>query len=348
VTSSKEKIILNKLNTIIPNATEGVVTRAYVKGKLVCDVRVGRTYDFYDWASLTKIVFLASNAMRLWDMGRLDLKGHVADVLPWVGKRNIIVEKLLNHSSGLPWWYPFHKNLTLQSSREEKWLEIAEILRKLKITSNRKSVYSDVGIFTFGFVLERLFEKPVLEIWNEWQELAGIEKTHYHVENKPVYARERYAPTESCPWRHKILRGEVHDDNTWALGGVAPHAGLFGPMDDLEKWSLRFRAALKGEKKWIISKEALKYFTKRSVPTTVGDWALGFMMPTKGSASCGKYFSPVSIGHTGFTGTSFWYDPKVDLLVLILSNRVHPTRENREFVLQRPNIHNWIYETYLR
>jgi serine-type D-Ala-D-Ala carboxypeptidase len=346
--NSKENILRAKLSEVVPSASEGLVVRAYHRGKKVCDVAEGKTYDFYDWASLTKVVFLVSNVMKLYDERAFDLREPVIRNLPWFQSRNIILGQLLNHSSGLPWWHPFYKHLSLNKTSQEKWPELAAILRKLPVKKTGKSVYSDVGILTLGFVLEALRQKPILEIWKDWNSQLELEKTYFHPDNEPVYSRARYAPTEKCPWRKKVLRGEVHDDNTWALGGVAPHAGLFGPMDDLAKWALGFRSGLRGEKNRFISEKTLKLFTTRSIPSSRGDWALGFMMPTRGAASCGKYFGPQSVGHTGFTGTSFWFDPKADLLVLILSNRVFPTRENRKFVAMRPQIHDWIYELFVR
>ena len=134
------------------------------------------------------------------------------------------------------------------------------------------------------------------------------------------------------------MRGEVHDENTWALGGVAPQAGLFGTIGDLSNWGLELRKAVMGKRNGLCSEKTAKLFTKRRTPVTQGDWGLGFMKPGKNS-SAGK-FSKSSFGHLGFTGTSIWIDPKRDLVVSILSNRVHPTRDNIEIRKLRPLIHN--------
>jgi CubicO group peptidase (beta-lactamase class C family) len=166
----------------------------------------------------------------------------------------------------------------------------------------------------------------------------------FHLDNKPLFKKEHYAPTEECPWRHRLLQGEVHDENTWSLGGVSSHAGLFGTIEDLGWYVLHIRSQMMGIARYEIRQKTALLFSKRGVDEGKGDWALGFMMPTPGSSSCGQYFDLSSIGHTGFTGTSVWYDPKIDLAVCILSNRLVYGRENTKFKDLRPKIHNWLVE----
>src|SRR5690606_944047 len=149
-----------------------------------------------------------------------------------------------------------------------------------------KAEYSDLGILTLGHWLERLLEKPLLTLWKEWGEEMGFKHLHFHENNVPIYKRQLYAPTENCPWRKKVLQGEVHDDNTWALGGVAPHAGLFGGLEDMEKWGLILRKSFYGNSKNPLNPSVTRLFCSRAIPKNHGDWALGFMMPTPGSASC--------------------------------------------------------------
>jgi CubicO group peptidase (beta-lactamase class C family) len=142
------------------------------------------------------------------------------------------------------------------------------------------------------------------------------------------------------------LQGEVHDENAWALGGVASHSGLFGDVQSVSNWALYLReAVLNGTRQ--LSPSVARLFSKRSLPKEKGDWAVGFMMPSAEGSSAGHRFSKSSIGHTGFTGTSFWWDPKADILVVLLSNRVYPTRENASFVKLRAVIHDMIYEELL-
>ena len=136
----------------------------------------------------------------------------------------------------------------------------------------------------------------------------------------------------------------VHDENAWSIGGIAPHAGLFGGISDLESYGFLLRNIYLGRWNKLISAETLSLFAKRSLPKNCGDWGLGFMLPSLKGSSAGDLMSRKSIGHTGFTGTSFWMDLEKDLFVSLLSNRVHPTRDNKGFVRLRPMIHNWVVE----
>ena len=210
-------------------------------------------------------------------------------------------------------------------------------------------MYSDVGFITLGHALEMMFCRPLIETWNEVKELFYPKSTlNFHPHNVPVFKPSLYAPTERSEWRKKTIQGEVHDDNAWAFGGVSTHAGLFGSIDDLSTAGLFIRGQLHGLAKTAIKQKTAKLFAGRARPEGKGDWALGYMMPTPGSASCGSMFSTNSIGHTGFTGTSLWFDPQEDLFVSILSNRVFLGRDNKTFAGLRPKIHNWIMEAIRR
>lgn len=342
--NSKEKTLQKQLLTdVIPDATEGVVLRVRSKGRLVADVRAGKTYKYYDLASLTKIIFTNTAMMLLDDLGRLDINEPIYKNLPWFKYRNIITRDLMSHSAGMTWWKPIYKQMDLEISVSERRELLKRILNSEKPKKQKRAVYSDLDYFLLAFLMEKIFEKPLAEIWTLVQAKLKLSGLHFCVGNKPKFSRNLYAPTESCPWRHKTLRGEVHDDNTWALGGISSHAGLFGSIDEVDEWFLAMRASYLN--KGPVSRQSIQKFWKRAIPPSKGDWALGYMMPSKDS-SAGKYFSANSVGHTGFTGTSFWYDPKKDFAVTILSNRVHPTRENSSFVKLRPIIHNWCWELF--
>ena len=198
---------------------------------------------------------------------------------------------------------------------------------------------------TLALILQKLLDKPLIEIWQEIKEAFYPRLSlDFSENNVPKFDTKYYAPTEKCPWRGKVLRGEVHDENAWSFGGVSSHAGLFGSIDDLGWFGLFIRGQLMGISKTLIKQKTARLFATRSRPPGKGDWALGYMLPTPGHSSCGDFFSPYSIGHTGFTGTSIWYDPAQDLLVAILSNRVAFGREVKDFLTLRPMIHNWIIE----
>jgi CubicO group peptidase (beta-lactamase class C family) len=356
-----DKKFLAKIGDEWKASTPGLVVQAHHQGRKVLDIGVGRVYRAYDWASVTKIAFTTAALMIKHDEKIFALNDPIARWVPWYPETSPWrVRDLLCHSAGMHWWYPFYKDMAKKASPnlspEESWQVFQTILKRhvlkdvrkqnLKKRITVKSVYSDVDFFLLGIALESMAETTLYTVWSDHRERLGLRDTDFHRDNKqPSGKKSEFAPTEDCAWRGRVLQGEVHDQNTSSLKGVAPHAGLFGPIDDLSRYGLLLRGAMRGENsKHFASAATVKIFTKRAIPRTRGDWALGFMMPSKEGASSGPLFSPESVGHTGFTGTSLWYDPKRDLLVTILSNRVHPSVENIEIRKLRPKIHTWIAE----
>jgi CubicO group peptidase (beta-lactamase class C family) len=352
--SRVEKLFLEKLGDAWKEATPGLVIQVYEAGRKKIDLELGETYKYYDWASLTKIVHTSTKIMNLVDEKKLNVNDQANQHLPWfqssAPKENQKIKNLLSHSAGLTWWLPLYKSIDTSLPRVERWNQLEKIIaEEMKKASreafNGKSVYSDLDFFSLGAIMKRVTNQDFNEMWEPIRERLKLEETFYHLDNKPKFARKNYAPLEDLHWTMQTVQGEVHDQNTRALGGAAPHAGLFGPMKDLSRWGLLLRAGIRGSDKSIAKAKTVQRFTRRAIPREVGDWGLGFMMPSKGSASCGKYFSVSSVGHTGFTGTSLWYDPKRDLLVTILANRYRPIAENKTFPLLRPQLHNWIVES---
>ncbi len=321
--------------------TPGVKVDVHHRGKRVARVAVGDTY--YDLASLTKILFTASVGIHYFSQNRRALTAPISDVLPWWSRKTTPFG-LFTHTAGLEWWIPMYKKLKGPLDPDARWAQVVKHLARVKPERRAKAVYSDIDLWMMGAYLEAATGRTLLENWDANAERLKIEDMFFHPGNKPKYARTKYAPTERCPWRGRVLQGEVHDENGWAFGGVAPHTGLFGTLESVSAWGLEIRRALKGESERMGDPRMVKHFTSRRIPRAIGDWGLGFMKPSKPRSSCGKHFSLKSFGHTGFTGTSLWLDPVEDLLVVILSNRVHPTRENQKFVKLRPQIHDWIRE----
>lgn len=341
-----EKKIHQRLGTLSPSVAPGLLLRVYHHGRQVADLDWGKTWMYYDLASLTKIFFTVPWMMRSAFLKQVDLNQPLQKYLPWY-PHSVVVKNLLSHSAGNEWWQPFYKSLCQEDTLEMRKMVLKEQLRKHAPASKvSKAVYSDIDFLLMGFLLETVQGKTWSELWGEVADVVFKKKDMFFLSQKPTGKfLEKFAPTEKCPWRGRILQGEVHDENAWALQGVAPHSGLFGTMDAVGEWALWFRSEYYGIKERWTSEEITQQFTRRAVPVELGDWALGFMLPTKGSASCGSYFSSDSFGHTGFTGTSFWMDPDKDLMVLLLSNRVHPTRHNELFKKARPQIHDWVCES---
>ncbi len=344
-TSTLEKSLAAQIEPRLRDVTPGVQVRAYQGGKLVCDISVGETFPYYDLASVTKIIFSVQAMTVAFEEKKWDLDTKLSSVLPWFPSKKTRVQDLLTHSSGLPWWVPFYKDIKTDASVPERWKQLQSMIIGQEIEIKEVSTYSDVGILTLAFVLEALYQKSLPEIWNETKEKFYSGTTlNFHTNNVAAYRKNLYAPTEECPWRLRVLQGEVHDENAFALGGISSHAGLFGSIDDMGWFLLHLRSQIQGVARSIIRQKTAMLFSQRARPVGKGDWALGYMMPTPGSASCGVYFSLNSIGHTGFTGTSAWYDPKMDLAVAVLSNRVAYGRENKAFGPLRSDIHNWLVE----
>lgn len=340
-----EKALQQKFSQLAPNIAPGFLLRVYHKGQKVCDTSWGKTWQYYDLASLTKIFFTVPWMMRSVHLDRIDIFKQLSKYMTWY-PYDMVIKDLLSHSGGNDWWQPFYKMLDGQNDSEIKKMQLKRILRETRLLKIKdKAVYSDIDFFLLGFLLETVYESTWLELWSELADsIFKKDEMFFHPQNQPRFTVDKFAPTEKCPWRGRTLQGEVHDENAWAIGGVAPHAGLFGSMNAVGEWALWFRSEYYGKKSNWATAPLVQKFTERAMPKARGDWSLGFMLPTEGSASCGKHFSLDSFGHTGFTGTSFWMDPHKDLMVILLSNRIHPTRQNELFKKARPQIHDWICE----
>ena len=276
----------------------------------------------WDVASLTKVVGTTSAMVQLVAERRVELDAPVQRYLPnWTGpgKERVTVRHLLTHSGGLPAWRPLYKEATSPAAA------LALVYATPLDTAPGVSyVYSDVGAVLLGQIAERVSGEP-LDRYLERRVFAplGMRDTRF----RPDAADSgRIAPTEFDPWRQRLLRGEVHDENAAALGGIAGHAGLFSTGHDLARFA---RACLGGgalDGVRVFDAAAVRAFTTRQNPA-LSHRALGWETPS-GDNSAGHRMSPAAFGHTGFTGTSFWVDPGNDVFVILLTNRVNPTRQN--------------------
>lgn len=293
-----------------------------------------RLDTLYDLASLTKVVATTTMAMMLVDERRLDLDRPVQAFLPGFRgehKDEVTVRHLLTHSSGLDWWAPLFKEIKGQAAYVQRIQALP-----LVYTPGSKSLYSDLGVILLGEILERVAGES-LESFTARRLFGplGLHDTHYRPGRELL---TRIAPTERDTWRGRVLQGEVHDENAFALGGVAPHAGLFSTAPDLARFAQMLADGGLFENRRLVSRATLELFTRRAgVPDS--SRALGWDTRSAGS-SAGTLFSDDSFGHTGFTGTSLWVDPSRRLFVVLLTNRVHPTRENQAIRQVRPAVHD--------
>jgi CubicO group peptidase (beta-lactamase class C family) len=282
--------------------------------------KVDPTESIYDLASLTKVVGTTTALMILYDEGKVRLDDPVSKYIPEFsgGEKDLVtVRLLLEHRSGLPagrdLWRIAHSP---EEARE------AVIQTPLVYHPNQYYEYSDLGADMLGFIVEAASGERLDQFLEDhvWKPL-GMEDTFF----KPADSlRDRIAPTEDNPPRGYPLRGEVHDENAFALGGVAGHAGLFSTASDLAIFSQMMLNGGEYNGTRLIADSTVQLFTTRAA----GSRALGWDTCV-GDGSCGKYLSERAYGHTGFTGTSMWIDPDRDMFVILLTNRVHEARARR-------------------
>lgn len=314
----------------------------------------------FDLASLTKPIATATAVLQLIAKGRLSLYEPVSRFIPDFlspEKKRITMFHLLTHSSGLPAWKPFYAEvgrLTQEQSGIRNVVGAKPLMYELihqeplAYPAGSESVYSDLGFILLGEIVEKVAQQTLDEYCQEriFGPL-GMRDTGFlplYSERQMELLRTRsFAATEKCPWRGRVLIGSVHDENAYIMGGVAGHAGLFGTAQDLYLFLRAYLESLNRDGGFFPSK-LVREFVTRQTQVPQSPWALGWTTPSPPSAS-GQYFSSNAFGHLGFTGTSIWVDPDVDLIVIFLTNRVHPSRENQKIRLFRPLLHDLIYES---
>ena len=287
----------------------------------------------FDLASLTKVLATTPVVMQQVERGVLALDDPVAASVPgWCGEERaaVTLRDLLVHSSGLPAWRPYYRRLEGEAA-----FEAAICAEALEYTPRSKSQYSDLGFMLLGFILARAGEGLPERFAAFARQMGLADEMQF---NPPALWRARIAPTERDPWRGRVLVGEVHDENAWALGGAGGHAGLFGTAAAVGTFARHTLQILSG-RIGTVTRQTLELFVAPDVTVPGSSRALGWdtMRPT---SSCGSALSVRAFGHTGFTGTSLWIDPARNLYVVLLTNRVHPTRMNDAIRAVRPAFHD--------
>jgi len=314
----------------------------------------------FDLASLTKPLATSLAMMLLVREGQIAIEDRVARFLPAFGARGkylTTVRQLLTHTSGLPAWKPYYEEVIkleeegrpnfIASLEVKRWvaqLIYGEVLLSPPAT---QCVYSDIGFIVLGELVETVAGMPLDEFCSEriykplgLSTMGFINLTHSST-SRAAQARAWIAPTEYCPWRKKILCGEVHDDNAYAMGGVAGHAGLFATARDIHRLLACLSRCLHGADDFLPRSVLVEFFTKdRSVANS--RFTLGWDTPAVEKSASGSAFSARTVGHLGFTGTSIWWDLEKNCHIVLLTNRVHPTRKNDKIRAFRPRIHDLI------
>ena len=279
-----------------------------------------KTDTIYDLASLTKVVSTTTLAMQAWERGELDPGERLSRFFPEFSEQNrqqVTLGHLLTHSSGLPAHRPLYKHTCGTRNYLRQVLRVP-----LEYQPGSRSVYSDLGFILLGGILEMISGQSLDSLAREriFRPL-GMHQTCF----QPKFRlKPRIAPTEHDPWRKRLLRGEVHDENTFAMGGVAAHAGLFGTAGDLAVFCQSLLNGGVYNHRRIVKRSTLEIFTRRQPQPPASSRALGWDTPSRRS-SAGSKLSRRSFGHTGFTGTSLWIDPRRQLFIVFLTNRVHPS-----------------------
>jgi CubicO group peptidase (beta-lactamase class C family) len=275
----------------------------------------------WDLASLTKVAALTTAMMQLWERGLVDLDAPVQRYVPaFQGplKERVTVQQLLTHSSGLPGWRPLY----LEGPTPDRILELVHAT-PLDTTPGATMVYSDLGAILLGQIVVRLTGQPFDQYVAEriFRPL-GMRDTRFR---PPRELWDRVAPTEvDTAWRKRQMRGEVHDENAFALGGVSSHAGLFSSGRDMARLARMLLGGGELDGVRVVASRTIDRFTMLQ-DSTLSNRALGWEKPN-GQNSAGHRLSARAFGHTGFTGTSLWVDPEQDLFIVLLTNRVNPTR----------------------
>jgi len=328
--------------------------------------------SLYDLASLTKVVGTTTAIMLLYDDGLIDLNAPFVRYVPEFGttsvKRSITIRQLLTHTAGLKAFAPLWQRAT---GRREYLTAIANT--DLEYAPGTKMVYSDFGPILLGIAVERIAGKPLDEFLHDRLfHPLGLEETLFNPlaqtvalaslgvgtapDRHPEYRDEeisglmqRIAPTEvDTLFRRQHMHGRVHDENAFALGGVAGHAGLFSSARDLAVFAQMMLDRGRYRDRQIIRPETVDLFTRRA--GGLSSRALGWDTadPLSGNyPSMGYYFSPRSYGHTGFTGTSMWIDPDQQMFVILLTNRVNPTRNNQRHIPLRTAVADAVQESII-
>jgi len=354
--SQNNEIMFAKVDQTVKNAIEnksfpGAVVLIWKDDKIIFEKAYGRfTYEIesplvstktiYDLASVTKVVATTTAAMICYDRKLFSIEDRVVKHIPEFGvngKENITTKNLLLHNSGLPAWKKFYgRGLSSEQVIKEIYNSV------LEYKTGEKTVYSDLGIITLGKIIEKVTGKSLDKFCKE--EIFIPLKMNSTFYNPDDSIKNLCAPTEKDDyWRMKVLQGEVHDETSAMLGGVAGHAGLFSTAKDISNLMAVLMNKGKLADKEFIKQSTVELFTKRfSIESTR---ALGWDTKSDSGSSAGKYFSKKSFGHTGYTGTSIWADTERNLFVIFLTNRVYPTRDNTKILKVRPQLHNAVIKS---
>ena len=309
--------------------------------------------SFFDLASLTKPLATALAMAELIGKHRLHPHTQLSEVLPetiGTAKASITMDMLLRHTSGLPAHREYFKRIA-RGPAPRSVLRQLLLDEPLEAEPGKVEVYSDLGYMLLAWVVEKCSGLRLDQfVYGQIYAPLGIDRLFFidlesgrplaGASPGPFIDRSvSILPTSRCPWRKKLIQGEVEDENAWAAGGIEGHAGLFGDALSVYRLCCEIMRAVKDETPRVLDPGVVQAFLERGAGR---GRVAGFDTPSGDDSSAGKLFSRAGVGHLGFTGTSLWMDPETGLIVILLTNRVHPSRENRKIRAFRPLIHDLI------
>ncbi|MFD1414429.1 serine hydrolase domain-containing protein [Oceanobacillus jeddahense] len=344
----KQQVLQLLEKEISLNHLPGAVVQVMHKDEIILREAVGSRYNYnekkapmmldtvFDLASLTKVVATLPAVLKLIDEGEIRLDDPVTFFLPSFaanGKEEVKLRHLLTHTSGLPAHREYYKEeLTKGSIINE--IEQEELIGPI----GANVVYSDLGFILLYHIIEKVTDQLFNQFLSEqFYKPLGMTETGFC----PTFNRERYATTEYSEKLNDYKFGIVHDDNAESMSGMSGHAGLFSTIEDLTRFTQMIENEGIYNGKRLLTSAALKLARSNFTESNEDHRGLGWMRKSPTFASCGDYFSNESYGHTGFTGTSIWFDPSVHLNIILLTNRVHFGRDPH-IIRLRPRLHNII------
>jgi serine-type D-Ala-D-Ala carboxypeptidase len=316
----------------------------------------------FDLSSLTKPLATTVAIMMLVRDAKLRLDERVTRFFHNFGvhgKSHVTFRQLLAHCSGLAAWRPYYQQIAaiekggkvnFMASRGAKDFVYDEIHRERpEYPPGSKLLYSDLNFMLLGEVVEQVSGVVLNRFCREkiFRPLALRATDFIDISQnrtrrlEPV--REMFAPTSFCPLRKRWLIGEVDDENAYAMGGVAGHAGLFAPVKEVDRLAYELVRCYSGKSE-LIPQRIVREFWSRDKAVAGSTWGLGWDTPSAEYSSSGRHFSPAAVGHLGFTGTSIWIEPEREIVISLLTNRVHPRRDNQAIRELRPRIHDLVME----
>ncbi|MEA2115421.1 MAG: serine hydrolase domain-containing protein [Thermodesulfobacteriota bacterium] len=307
---------------------------------------------FFDLASLSKALSTTLIVYSLIEEKKLSLDDNLHSLFDreiTKDKQPITVRQLLSHSSGLISYKPYFQRFAAEIKKENRELLLKQILLdQLEYEPETDCQYSDPGFILLGHLVEILTGNALDINFNERITIPlGLSKNIFYLPiAKSTVHSKMFAATEECPWRGRVIRAEVHDEHCWLMNGVCGHAGLFGNVEGvlslcetiLDQWQGRGKPC-----SWsgMLKQGLQKQYSNMS-------WCLGFDSPSEQGSSAGNYISAKSVGHLGYAGTSFWIDPEKEMVMVLLTNRVHPTRDNIKIRKFRPYFHDRIIKEFIK